>query len=48
MPMHVHAGTGGQASEAEGGGGTPVLPVGLVLGGLAAAGLAARRLSRNN
>jgi uncharacterized protein YcnI len=48
MPMHVHAGTGGQASEAEGGAGTPVLPVGLVLGGLAAAGLAARRLSRNN
>jgi uncharacterized protein YcnI len=49
VPMHVHAGTGGQASEqAEGAGGTPVLPVGLVLGGMAAAALAARRLSRRN
>jgi uncharacterized protein YcnI len=48
IPIHVHAGTGGQASEADGGDGTPVLPIGLVLGGFAAAGLAARRLARSH
>jgi uncharacterized protein YcnI len=45
VPTHVHAGTGGQASD-HASPGVPVLPLGVVLSGLAVAGLAVRRLAR--
>jgi uncharacterized protein YcnI len=43
-PMHVHAGTGGQAAETQSSG-TPVAPLGLILLGLGGATLAARRFA---
>jgi hypothetical protein len=45
-PQHVHAGTGGQASENQSTG-LPVAPLAMVLGGVGIAAVAGRRLSRN-